>query len=117
MYLFSGLQFQHSSSEGVDGYNFGTQSAIRIVNGDDIIISDCEFSHIGMTAVFVKTSNRITISNNVQSKLDIADFLVTSKLSAISSFSAIQIVHYLKKKSFIFQKGRKITRFSKKIVR
>ena len=58
MYLFSGLQFQHSSSEGVDGYNFGTQSAIRIVNGDDIIISDCEFSHIGMTAVFVKTSNR-----------------------------------------------------------
>ena len=33
----------------------------------------------------------------VQSKLDIADFLVTSKLSAISSFSAIQIVHYLKK--------------------
>ncbi len=56
--MIIGLQFQHSSSGGVDGYNFGQQSAVKIHTADDVTISDCEFSHIGMIGVWIGYSNR-----------------------------------------------------------
>ena len=60
-----GLQFQHSSSGGVDGYNFGQQTAVKIHSANDVTVSNCEFSHIGMIGVWVGYSNRVTISNSV----------------------------------------------------
>ena len=63
--MFLGLKFQHSSSEGSDGYRFGQQSAVKMVYADDITISDCEFSHIGSQAVHVAYSSRATITRNV----------------------------------------------------
>ena len=56
--IFLGIQFQHSSSGKADGYNFGQQSALRVNQANDIKISNCEFSHIGMTGLFFANSNR-----------------------------------------------------------
>ena len=58
---FLGIQFQHSSSGKADGYNFGQQSALRVNQADDVKISNCEFSHIGMTGLFFANSNRHSI--------------------------------------------------------
>ena len=62
---FQGVKFQHSSSGGHDGYNFGPQSAFRILNTENINIQDCEFSHTGMIAAWIYNSNQITIQNNI----------------------------------------------------
>ena len=60
-----GIKFEHSSSEGHDGYRYGAENAIKIVNGADITIKDCQFSHIGMNGVFLRNSSRILIHNNL----------------------------------------------------
>ena len=62
---FHGVKFQHSSSGGHDGYNFGPQSAFRILNTENINIQYCEFSHTGMIAIWIYNSNQITIQNNI----------------------------------------------------
>ena len=62
---FKGVKFQHSSSGGHDGYNFGPQSAFRILNTENINIKECEFSHTGMIAAWIYNSNQITIQNNI----------------------------------------------------
>ena len=59
--IFLGIQFQHSSSGKADGYNYGQQSALRVNQANDIKISNCEFSHIGMTGLFFANSNRHSI--------------------------------------------------------
>ena len=59
--LFLGIQFQHSSSGKADGYNYGQQSALRVNQANDVKISNCEFSHIGMTGLFFANSNRHSI--------------------------------------------------------
>ena len=59
--IFLGIQFQHSSSGKADGYNFGQQSALKVNLANDITVSNCEFSHIGMTGVFFANSNRHSI--------------------------------------------------------
>ena len=48
----------------MDGYNWGQQSALWF-KGDDITVSNCEFSHTGMTGLFATQSNRVSITNNV----------------------------------------------------
>merc|ERR1712226_1735556 len=42
-----GLTFTHTSSQGYDYWAWGDKNAIRIVNSVDILIEDCEFSHVG----------------------------------------------------------------------
>ena len=59
-----GIKFQHTSSGGHDGYNFGTQSAIRIWSSTDIKIEDCQFSHTGMTALYITNSRRIIVQTS-----------------------------------------------------
>ena len=59
--IFLGIQFQHSSSGKADGYNFGQQSALKVNLANDITVSNCEFSHIGMTGLFFANSNRHSI--------------------------------------------------------
>ena len=61
----SGIKFQHSSSNGVDGYNWGSESAIRILWSDDVSIEDCEFSHLGMMGIFTKNVKRLEVKNNL----------------------------------------------------
>ena len=45
-----GIKFEHSSSGGKDGYNWGPQSAVRILNTHDITFDNCQFSHIGKSS-------------------------------------------------------------------
>ena len=45
--FFTGIKFQHTSSEDFDGYDFGTHSALYVQNADDITVTDCEFSNVG----------------------------------------------------------------------
>ena len=42
-----GIKFEHTASRNIDGYNWGTDSAVRILNALDINFEDCQFSHIG----------------------------------------------------------------------
>ena len=46
-----GIKFEHSSSGGKDGYNWGPQSAVRILNTHDITFDNCQFSHIGKSSI------------------------------------------------------------------
>ena len=47
-----GIKFEHTSSGGKDGYNWGPQSAVRILNTHDISLDNCQFSHIGKVFQF-----------------------------------------------------------------
>lgn len=62
---FKGISFRHSSSENRDGYNWGTHNAVSIESSDDIRIEDCEFAHTGMTGLFLRDANVVTVTNNV----------------------------------------------------
>ena len=66
-----GLKFQHSSSggKGKDSWNWGAQSAIRLISSSDIDIEDCLFSHTGVTGLNLQNANRILIQNNVFSDM------------------------------------------------
>ena len=60
-----GIKFEHTSSGGNDGYNFGNQAAVKIINTDDVIIDNCEFSHTGMIGLYLRNSSRVIIQNNI----------------------------------------------------
>ena len=59
-----GLKFQHTSSGGVDGYSWGQQSAVKVDQADDVTISNCEFNHIGMIGLFIRATNRMTVTDS-----------------------------------------------------
>ena len=61
----SGLKIHHSSSDGKDGYRWGSESAIRVTNSDDITVRDCEFSNIGMIGLFARNTRRFLADGNV----------------------------------------------------
>ena len=48
-----GIKFEHTASRNIDGYNWGTDSAVRILNALDINFEDCQFSHIGEKKVIL----------------------------------------------------------------
>ena len=56
-----GIQFQHSSSGGKDGYNFGPQSAVKILSSKCINIEESQFSNIGMIGLYMKNSSKISV--------------------------------------------------------
>ena len=55
------LKFQHTSSGGVDGYSWGSHSAVKVDKAEDVTISGCEFNHIGMIGLFIRSTNRMTV--------------------------------------------------------
>ena len=59
-----GIKFQHTSQGGKDGYRFGSESNIRILNCMDMIIEQCEFSNIGSIGLYLKNSSRILVQDN-----------------------------------------------------
>ena len=58
------LKFRHTSSGGVDGYTWGSQSAVKVDRADDVTIDSCEFNHIGMVGLFIRATNRMTVTNS-----------------------------------------------------
>ena len=52
-----GIKFEHTSSGGKDGYNWGPQSAVRILNTHDISFDNCQFSHIGKLFQFLSCTH------------------------------------------------------------
>ena len=53
---FTGLNFRHSTSGGLtEGpYSWGGESAVRLTHVEDVVVDDCQFSHVGMIGVFVQ---------------------------------------------------------------
>ena len=51
----TGLNFRHSTSGGQEGpYAWGAESAVRLTHVEDVLLDDCEFSHLGMIGVYVQ---------------------------------------------------------------
>ena len=57
-----GIKLQHSSSGGVDGYNYGSESAVRVITSENFVITDCEFSQIGMIGLYLTDSSNVHIT-------------------------------------------------------
>ena len=54
----AGLNFRHSTSGGQEGpYAWGAESAVRLTHVEDVLLDDCEFSHLGMIGVYVQVVN------------------------------------------------------------
>ena len=47
-FQFEGIVFKHTSGWGVDGYNWGSESAVRMVSTDNAVITDCKFTQGGL---------------------------------------------------------------------
>ena len=58
----TGLQFQHTSSEARDGYNYGSQTAVKLYMVEQVNIQKCEFSHLGMIGLYIQGSSRVQVS-------------------------------------------------------
>ena len=51
----AGLNFRHSTSGGQEGpYAWGAESAVRLTHVEDVLLDDCEFSHLGMIGVYIQ---------------------------------------------------------------
>ena len=66
---FTGLQFQHSSSLGKDGYNWGNEAALMIHNSEAITIQDCKFNQLGTIGLFLHGTQEVTVKRNVFSDI------------------------------------------------
>ena len=56
----TGLNFRHSTAGGQDGpYAWGAESALRLTHVQDVIVDDCQFSHLGLIGVFVQVLGRV----------------------------------------------------------
>ena len=63
---FTGIKFQHSSSEGFTGnWNWGTQAAVKVLNSVDISFEECEFSHHGMVGLYFRDTGRVHLNRNM----------------------------------------------------
>ena len=66
---FTGLQFQHSSSLGKDGYNWGNEAALMIHNSEAITVQDCKFNQLGTIGLFLHGTQAVTVKRNVFSDI------------------------------------------------
>ena len=64
-----GVKFERSSSGGVDGYNWGTEAALRVLSSQNIVVTDCQFSSTGMIGMFFTNSNNVQVTKSVFSDI------------------------------------------------
>ena len=51
----TGINFRHSTAGDREGpYAWGAESALRLTFVQDVLVDDCEFSHLGMIGIFVQ---------------------------------------------------------------
>ena len=60
-----GLKFERASSGGADGYNWGSEAALRVVSSQNVIVTDCLFSSTGMIGMFITKSNSVQVTRSV----------------------------------------------------
>ena len=60
-----GIKFEHSSSNGVDGYPQGDEAALRIVSSQHVVVEDCQFSSTGMVGMYVVDSSNVHVTKSV----------------------------------------------------
>ena len=60
-----GLKFERASSGGADGYNFGSEAALRVVSSQNVLVTDCLFSSTGMIGMFVTYSSSVQVTKSV----------------------------------------------------
>ena len=60
-----GLKFEHSSSNGMDGYNWGSETALKVISSQNVVVTDCQFSSTGMIGMYVRDSNNVQVSRSV----------------------------------------------------
>ena len=58
----SGIQFEHTSSKGKDGYEQGRYAGLYINKADDISVKNCHFSNLGWMGLVAKSTKRQVIS-------------------------------------------------------
>ena len=64
-----GLQFQHTSSLGKDGYNWGNEAALKFYNSEAIAIQDCKFNHIGTIGLFLQGCQGVSVQGSIFSDI------------------------------------------------
>ena len=64
-----GLQFQHTSSLGKDGYNWGREAALKFHNSEAITIQDCKFNHIGTIGLFLQGCQGVSVQGSIFSDI------------------------------------------------
>ena len=62
---FEGIKFKHSSSGGVDGYNYGSETALKVLSSQNLVMTDCELSSTGMIGMYVTDSSNVHITKSV----------------------------------------------------
>ena len=51
----TGINFRHSTAGDREGpYAWGAESALRLTFVQDVLVDDCEFSHLGLIGIFVQ---------------------------------------------------------------
>ena len=61
-----GLRFQHTTGKGVkDGYQWGADSALRILNTNNIEIDNCEFANLGVIGLYTSTVESLTVQRSL----------------------------------------------------
>ena len=66
---FHGIQFQHTSSLGKDGYNWGNEAALKFLNSEAITIQDCKFNQLGTIGLFLQGCQGVTVQRSVFSDI------------------------------------------------
>ena len=76
-----GIVFKHTSSGGVDGWNWGSESAMRMVSSKNAVISDCKFSQTGMIGLYITDSINIEIAKSAFTDIGYHGILIHYKQS------------------------------------
>ena len=61
----NGIKFEHSTSNEVDGYNWGSETALQVISSQNVIVMDCQFSSTGMIGMYVRDSNSVHVTKSV----------------------------------------------------
>ena len=70
-----GIKFEHSSSNGMDGYNWGTETALKVISSKNVVVTDCKFSSMGMVGMYVRDSHNIQVTKSVFTDIGYHGFL------------------------------------------
>ena len=74
----TGLNFRHSTSDGQEGpYAWGAESAVRLTHVEDVLLDDCQFSHLGMIGVYVQVVQSVLL--NLKQSCSHVNILVSNK--------------------------------------
>ena len=60
-----GIKFEHSSSGGEDGYNWGRETALKVLSSNDVLVTDCQFASTGTIGMFLTNSYNVQVTKSL----------------------------------------------------